>query len=241
MKPKRFHLDGDHNGRKISNQKFWQPKSFRLLLSLSLLAWATWGPTPASADASMPAGAWQAPNAATHPVPAQLGAVETFNFTAIAAGWEHTCALVGANRPKCWGSDRYGQLGIGTVLQRTTPVDVAGPSLTINYPNGQPGSFFTITGWNFPPAVQASLSINGQVISTTLGVNPTGSFIFFLNTSGAEPGGYTVTVSANPGATTSFRLANDAPLRSQEGGGQVFIVPNGIAFDNFIYLPLLRR
>jgi len=114
------------------------------------------------------------------------------------------------------------------------------PSLTINYPNGQPGSFFALTGWNFPPGAQASLSINYQVITTTLAVNPTGSFIFFLDTSNAEPGGYIVTVSANPIATTSFHLVDDAPLRPQEGGGQVFIVPAGIALDKFVYLPLVR-
>ena len=161
--------------------------------------------------------------------------------TAIAAGGDHTCALVGAGRLKCWGVDNYGQLGIGTVLQHLTPVDVAGPSLTINYPTSQPGSFFTITGWNFSRDTQASLSINGQVISTTLMINPTGSFIFFLNTSGAESGGYAVTVNTNPNATTNFSLNSEAPLRSEEGGGQVFIVPNGIALDKFIYLPLMGR
>ena len=102
--------------------------------------------------------------------------------TAISAGGSHSCALVGSGRPKCWGWDGYGQLGLGTITQRLTPVDVidlAPPSLTINYPNGQPGSFFTITGWNFPPDSQATLSINGQVITNTLSVDPTGSFIFF--------------------------------------------------------------
>ena len=69
------------------NQKFWQPKAFRLFLCLSLLAWGTWGPMPAPAGASMPAGAWQTPKAATYAAPAQPEAVETFNFTAIAAGF----------------------------------------------------------------------------------------------------------------------------------------------------------
>jgi alpha-tubulin suppressor-like RCC1 family protein len=166
------------------------------------------------------------------------------SVTAIAAGGEHTCALVGNGRPKCWGWDGYGQLGLGTITQRLTPEDVvesAPPYLTSNYPSGQPGSFFTITGWNFPPGTQATLSINGQVITSTLSVDPTGSFIFFLNTTGDEAGGYAVTVSVNPSATTSFILADDASLRPQEGGGQTFVVPAGIAYTNFIYLPLVRR
>jgi hypothetical protein len=168
----------------------------------------------------------------------------TSGLAAIAAGGEHTCALVGNGRPKCWGWDGYGQLGMGTITQCLTPVDVvesAPPYLTINYPNGQPGSFFTITGWNFPPDTQATLSINGQVITSTLSVNPTGSFIVFLNTTGVEAGGYVVAASVNPSATTIFILADDAPLRPQEGGGQTFVVPAGIAYTNYVYLPLVRR
>lgn len=175
-------------------------------------------------------------------IPADVSGLAS-GATAIAAGEACTCALVGAGRPKCWGINWEGQLGIGIDPGRQlTPVVVSsGQKLTINYPNGQPGSFFTITGWNFTPSAQATLSINGQVITTTLEVNPTGSFIFFLNTSGAEPGGYVVTVSGNPGATTSFRLANEYPLRTQEGGGLLFIVPHEIAYQNFVYLPVVGR
>jgi len=168
----------------------------------------------------------------------------TSGVAAITAGGSHTCVLVDSGRPKCWGWDGYGQLGVGAIVQRLTPVDViesALPSLTINNTNGQPGSFFTITGWNLPPDTQSTISINGHVSTTTLSVNPTGSFIFFLNTSGTEAGGYVVMVSGNPSASTSFILDGGAPARPQEGGGQTFVVPAGIAFHNFVYLPLVRR
>ena len=44
----------------------------------------------------------------------------------ITTGAEHSCALTAADGIKCWGDNVYGQVGDGTTIGRTSPVDVSG-------------------------------------------------------------------------------------------------------------------
>ncbi len=50
----------------------------------------------------------------------------TGNVTALAAGINHTCALIANDSVKCWGRGNFGQLGDGATEDQSTPVSVVG-------------------------------------------------------------------------------------------------------------------
>jgi hypothetical protein len=88
----------------------------------------------------------------------------------------------------------------------------------INHETGMPGSFFTISGFNFPPSGEVAVLVNG----TALGTVPTdsmGSFVFLIDTTGAEAGYYFVTTDEPDSPSVRFWLNVAEPLRPQEGEG----------------------
>ncbi len=179
------------------------------------------------------------------------------NVMGLAAGGAHTCAVLADGRPKCWGADDAGQLGLGIQLFQLTPVDVAESSLSMSYPTGQPSSYFTITGENFfvngnqnsgfalegQAAPTLTVSINNVVLTTTLQTNETAGFIFFISTYDADTGFYTLTVKDGSivVAQNTFFLDKNWPHRSQEGGGLTIPIPAGISINHSIYLPLIAH
>jgi hypothetical protein len=110
------------------------------------------------------------------------------------------------------------------------------PALTIDHTEGAPGSFFTVTGFNYPPEEDFDVLVNGVKIGEVTS-DPAGGFTFLIDTTGADPGTYDVVVGT---PTVRFWLIVDAPLWPQEGEGTVFSLPAGID-AHYYYFPLIFR
>jgi hypothetical protein len=114
------------------------------------------------------------------------------------------------------------------------------PVLVSDHASGAPGSYFTFTGFDFPPDDTAAIEING----ISLGSVPTdalGGLTFILLTSvTAEEGSYRVTATVSSGATTRFTLTAGDVVHPQNGTGTVFDLPDGIAYLNN-FLPMLLK
>jgi uncharacterized protein YkwD len=114
------------------------------------------------------------------------------------------------------------------------------PSISLNYQTGQPGSFFKVTGQNFPANTPVTITVNGQQVGT-VNSDGSGGFVFSLQTSAsAQEGVYAVSVN---GVAATYRLDQSEPLRSKDpDGGETIQVPDSIApYSNFVYLPIVLR
>ena len=59
----------------------------------------------------------------TTPQSVSLGTGRT--AVSVSAGYQHTCAVLDDGSLKCWGYNGYGQLGLGSTTQQTTPQSVS--------------------------------------------------------------------------------------------------------------------
>lgn len=111
-------------------------------------------------------------------------------------------------------------------------------SLAINYTSGQPGSFFTIEGANFPANHTVAITTNNYALGSVLS-DETGKLKFMLNTELADAGLYVVTAGTYPSASAIFILDASKLIHLQEGLGTIFNLPAGIS--NHVYLPMMIR
>jgi hypothetical protein len=142
----------------------------------------------------------------------------------------------------------------GFSWQRFAGVYSGGPSLTINYDTGAPGSSFTVIGFNYPANQTVTVKVNNHLLGTTTTDEIGGFTIRITSAANTDEGFYEVKVevelespSSNALSAVSaasairFQILAGAPLRAPEGTGTAFALPDGIAATDLVYMPLVMR
>ncbi|NJN66549.1 MAG: DUF1566 domain-containing protein [Chloroflexaceae bacterium] len=139
-----------------------------------------------------------------------------------------------------------------TAMPTTSPEVPARPDLNWNYPDGCPGSFFTLHGTNFPPLTRLELRINNRLVHDQLRTTADGNIVVLLNTSNAGTGTYTITLRSRDAQVSasdetsesqeSLTLSADAPLREREqvdGAVEVSLTAGAVPARRYHFLPML--
>jgi len=126
----------------------------------------------------------------------------------------------------------------GFYWQRYADVDTP-LTLEVNHLSGRPGSYFTVTGANYPPNGTVTIRSNGVLLGE-VAADADGNLIFLINSTGALAGYYNIEADAGDRAFIQFQLDPLEPLWPQEATATVFNLPADSALQ-MIFLPQIRR
>lgn len=111
-------------------------------------------------------------------------------------------------------------------------------TLEINHQSGSPGSFFTISGTNYPSAAMVTISANGVVLGD-VAADLDGNLIFLIDSAGAQPGYYHIQAGSG-GPFVQILLDPQDTQWPQEASAAVLSLPADIALQ-VIFLPHINR
>ena len=116
------------------------------------------------------------------------------NVTSIAAGAEHSCAVV-AGAVKCWGSNQYGQLGTGNISTTNAPTDVLGLASGV--------TAIATGGWSTCALVNGGVKCWGRNDVGQLGISNTESISIPVDVQGLTSGVAAIAAGGNAASNST--------------------------------------
>ena len=121
---------------------------------------------------------------------------KTNEIIALASGQSHICALNSAGVVRCWGGNRNGTIGDGTLFDRFLPVDPLGPTIGVTALSAGLNSTCAITsskevqcwpwtnfsGTSLKPVVIAGITTDNPPIQLSVGGNAFACAVFLDKT-----------------------------------------------------------
>ncbi|MBI5566349.1 MAG: hypothetical protein HY870_15730, partial [Chloroflexi bacterium] len=150
------------------------------------------------------------------------GLIGGSNVTSIAAGGEHSCAIV-AGAVKCWGSNQYGQLGTGNITNTTAPTDVIGLSSGV--------TSIAAGGWHSCVLTSGGgVKCWGRNDVGQLGISSTQSISVPTDVVGLTSGVTAITAGGiSAGTSSTCALLNTGAVKCW---GNAVVLGDGVANDN---------
>lgn len=121
------------------------------------------------------------------------------------------------------------------------------PTIQVNYTSAGVGSQLLVEGENLPYPAEFEVLINGQLLQQGLSSDAQQQVAFGLDTTGADPGFYVVTLrqtDTNDTWQTAFSLTSTGEVYPLPSGSSVDVyeVPSGVAVEaTRIYLPMIIK
>ena len=131
--------------------------------------------------------------------------------------------------------------GVPTLTPTATPNNAPTITVTSGSIIGAPGSYFIITGRNFPPNTSITLFINGILLADVM-TDANGTFtVVIVTTRDTLPGNYQLSTSAPYNAATTITLDEGAPMQQPDPQGQPpLTIPTGVQPTSNIFLPVVQ-
>jgi alpha-tubulin suppressor-like RCC1 family protein len=134
--------------------------------------------------------------------PVQVGTAISWVSTALGSS-NHSLGEQSCRGILAWGDNTHGQVGDGSITQRTSPVQVYNPTSqlsSISPTSATAGTTITVTGTNLNGIT--ALTVNGATALASVTSNTNTGFTFVVP-AGATPGAGAVTVATGCGTTSS--------------------------------------